>query len=56
MWPKSTKQLFKSYFIPDGNAKYLKNKKILVNWLKTQTPIIKDRTVFFITGDKDIMN
>ncbi len=49
-WP-STKD-FKTYlrFIPDGNARIGKNKKVLENWLRTKTPSVKKGQYFFVTG------
>ena len=48
VWPK--KIVPNLIFTPSGNAQKGKNKKKLINWLKTQDPEIKDRTVFFILG------
>lgn len=50
LWPISSAKLFKYFFEPTGNAFVGLNKKKLNNWLKTEMPIIKDKTMFFIEG------
>jgi hypothetical protein len=53
-WPRqSDSNMYKLRWIPSGDAKYLKNKGILANWLKTQKPGIKDRSVFLLLGRGD---
>jgi hypothetical protein len=45
-FPKGTSSIHK--FTPTGNA--LLGKKVLEGWLKTQSPQIKNNTMFFIEG------
>lgn len=58
MWPKSFSKestgstAYIHKFTPTGNA--LLGKKILIDWLKTQSPKIKNNTMFFIEGDKSL--
>lgn len=51
-FPTTKTKMYKFTFIPSGNAGVLKRKP-LINWLKTQKPPIKDRTVFGIYGSID---
>jgi hypothetical protein len=56
-WPKESKlkkdpTYIKWKFTPTGDAGYLNNKKLIIDWLKTQKPPIKDKSVFFIYGDE----
>lgn len=48
MWPKAQRP--NMVFIPNGHAYKGRNKKPLVNWLRTQRPAIPDRTVFALSG------
>ena len=53
-WPRPIdSNMYRLRWIPSGDAKYLKNKGILAGWLKTQKPVIKDRTVFLLLGQGD---
>lgn len=50
-WPKTFSKESTAYihkFTPTGNA--LLGKKVLTGWLKTQSPQIKNNTMFFIEG------
>jgi len=53
-WPKNfskrTSHIHK--FTPTGNA--LLGKKVLEGWLKTQSPQIKNNTMFFIEGEESL--
>ena len=54
-WPKTFSREPSAYihkFTPTGNA--LLGKKILKDWLKTQTPQIKNNTMFFIEGEEGL--
>ena len=53
-WPKKgDRDLMKLRWVPNGVAKYLHNKTVLENWLKTQKPEIKDKSVFSVLGMGD---
>ena len=47
-WPKNFSKRTSYKFTPTGNA--LLGKKVLEGWLKTQSPQIKNDTMFFIEG------
>jgi len=54
-WPKTFSKESTAYihkFTPTGNA--ILGKKVLTGWLKTQTPQIKNNTMFFIEGMEDL--
>jgi hypothetical protein len=54
-WPKSFSKESTAYihkFTPTGNA--LEGKKVLTGWLKTQSPKIKNNSMFFIEGEEDL--
>jgi len=54
-WPKTFSKESTAYihkFTPTGNA--LLGKKVLTGWLKTQTPQIKNNTMFFIEGEESL--
>ena len=59
-WPTKSSKMFSLKFTPTGNAGIV-GKKIIIGWLKNQTPI-KDKTIFSIEGpliynkSKDIRN
>jgi hypothetical protein len=50
-WVKKSEKMFRSTFIPTGNAVSGKNFTVIENWLKTQKPEIKDNTIFGIEGN-----
>ena len=54
-WPKNFSKTSNPYihkFTPTGNA--LLGKKVLTDWLKTQSPKIKNNSMFFIEGKEDL--
>lgn len=54
-WPKNFSKASNPYihkFTPTGNA--LLGKKVLTDWLKTQSPKIKNNSMFFIEGKEDL--
>ena len=51
-WPKNFSKKTSHKFTPTGNA--LLGKKILTDWLKTQSPQIKNDTMFFIENKEGL--
>lgn len=49
-WPESDDFQTDLRFIPDGNARVNKNKKVLDNWLRTRMPSVKKGQYFYVTG------
>lgn len=52
IWPKTTRGMQMSHFVPNGNA--VKGKTVVEGWLRSQKPAIRDNTIFGIQGMSDI--